>query len=160
MNRNNPFGEKAYHWKGGRSHNGEYVTVYRPDHPFSYGRHVMEHRVVWEEYHKAILLPWIEIHHINGNKIDNRVENLTPIKTSDHVKYHLQLRRLNEIDKRKCGLCGNGTYIKHQKAKKWYGKEYYEYDSPQWCKNPLDKSQLICRKCFRMIMKKHFGRRV
>lgn len=160
MNRNNPFGEKAHHWKGGRSRNGEYITIYKPDHPFGYQRHVMEHRAVWEEHNKAMLLPWIEIHHINGIKTDNRIENLIPIGTGKHVELHLQEKRINDINKRSCGLCGNGTWIKKMKAIRPYGKGYYEYDSAQWFKNPINKSQLVCRKCFRAIMKKEFGKRV
>lgn len=50
---------------------------------------VPEHRRVYEEYYLCSLLPWVQIHHINGDKRDNRIENLKPLNRSQHKKFHI-----------------------------------------------------------------------
>ena len=37
-----------------------------------------EHRVIWQESHGPIPKDWL-VHHLNGNKRDNRLENLACI---------------------------------------------------------------------------------
>jgi hypothetical protein len=44
----------------------------------------LDHRIVYEEYYQCCLLPWIEIHHINGKRDDNRIENLQPLTKKQH----------------------------------------------------------------------------
>lgn len=54
-----------------------YVAVKRPEHP-SANQHgyVNEHRVVMEEYLGRLLTDSENVHHRNGNRQDNRIENL------------------------------------------------------------------------------------
>jgi hypothetical protein len=59
--------------------------VLKPDHQFSDKRgYVLEHRFVWEEYYNACLLPWTVIHHKNGIRDDNRIENLQALFNGEH----------------------------------------------------------------------------
>ena len=115
---------------------------------------VYEHRYNWEQANQACLLAWSDIHHLNGIKTDNRPENLDAMMKYQHTLHHLVERRKNEIDQRICPLCKQGTYHRIKRIRK------YVYSSAVWERNPLDKSQRICRKCFRMIMKTQFGRRL
>ena len=44
-----------------------------------------EHRKVWEEVHGPIP-KGMHIHHINSNKLDNRIENLTLLSHADNIR--------------------------------------------------------------------------
>lgn len=50
-------------------------------------RRVYEHRLVWEQHYGEIPKGY-HIHHKNGNKLDNRIENLVMISNSEHQKIH------------------------------------------------------------------------
>ena len=70
-------------WRGGRSQRASgYVSVYLPvSHRFypemtTRSGHVMQHRLVMAEHLNRPLLPTEEVHHINGVRNDNRIENL------------------------------------------------------------------------------------
>lgn len=73
------------------------------------GRRYKLHRVIFEAYHKCRLLKWAVIHHRNGNKLDNSIENLEPIaSTGKHMLYHLNgpFRPTYPYVGRKCIKCG------------------------------------------------------
>lgn len=73
-----PGGEGAYHWKGGRTrHSKGYIQIWSRGHPNANSRgYVFEHRLVMEKYLGRYLKPWEIIHHKNGIRDDNRIENL------------------------------------------------------------------------------------
>lgn len=73
-------GEKAAHWKGGRYiDDGGYVKVWAPrGHPAATGNggYIAEHRLVMEQALGRRLERGQTVHHINGDKQDNRIGNL------------------------------------------------------------------------------------
>jgi hypothetical protein len=75
-------GPESPFWEGGRCVVQGYVHVYLADtHPFAHMRpqrtsYVLEHRLVMAEYLGRSLEPYETVHHINGDKLDNRIENL------------------------------------------------------------------------------------
>lgn len=71
-------GENNPNWKGGRRIDADgYVLIYCPDHPYSVQHGcVREHRLVMETAIGRYLLPEEVIHHIDGNKQNNQIENL------------------------------------------------------------------------------------
>lgn len=83
-------GEKCYNWKGGVKRNkAGYRLLLRPGHHRADTTgYVMEHIVVWEEETGTILPDNCCIHHLNGIKDDNRIENLCVMLHGAHTVYH------------------------------------------------------------------------
>jgi len=66
-----------------------YVLVYCPNHPHAKSKgHIYEHRYIMEKFLNRFLLRSEHIHHKNGIKDDNRIENLDLNSHSGHAKYH------------------------------------------------------------------------
>lgn len=102
-------GENNSQWKGGRYLSRGYWLMLKPDHPFcNEDGYVLEHRLVMEQYLGRYLEKWEVVHHINGIKTDNRIENLKLLNSNTE---HRQEHRKDMSD-RVCLLCGaETTYI-------------------------------------------------
>lgn len=82
-------GELAANWKGGKVATSGYIYIYNPDHPnATKAGYVMEHRLVMEKELGRYLERSEIVHHINGDRQDNRVENLQVVSRSKHVSDH------------------------------------------------------------------------
>jgi HNH endonuclease len=95
-----PRGDIHYNWKGGKTVNSQgYVMVKAPWHPRAIAAEryrVREHILVMEQHLGRYLLPGEEVHHINENKQDNRIENLQLTKTGEHRRMHTKKRHATE----------------------------------------------------------------
>jgi len=101
-------GDKNPLFRGDALIHGGYRWLYVPEHPFTVecGR-VREHRIVAEKYlltdecsveinGKKYLSPEYDVHHINQDKLDNRLENLQILTRSEHQKLHHRLKKENK----------------------------------------------------------------
>ena len=75
-----------------------YYYLYKPEHPnaIKKGRYIAEHRYMLEQKIGRLLTKNEIAHHINGNKADNRQENLELLTISEHNKYHAKNRKRNK----------------------------------------------------------------
>ena len=72
----------------------EYLYLYLPKHPnATKSGYVAEHRAVVEKILGRYLKKKEVIHHINGNKHDNRLENLEVMTASEHNTLHAIKRK-------------------------------------------------------------------
>ena len=97
--------EKGSAWKGGIKHRkNSYNAVLKPNHPrANKDGYVQEHILVWEKHYKKELPKGWVIHHLNGIKNDNHIENLLAMIQKKHNSWlvmHAQARRIKELENR------------------------------------------------------------
>jgi hypothetical protein len=83
-------GETHWKWNGGVAIINGYRAIKMPDHPFAQGTgYVFEHRLVMEQRLGRHLLPTEKVHHVNGDRTDNRPENLVVLSHRVHLRSHM-----------------------------------------------------------------------
>lgn len=81
-------------WKGGKKKSNGYILIRVYQYSFFYGMasvdgYIPEHRLVMAKHLRRCLHRWEIVHHKNGDKTDNKLENLELTATiGEHVLSH------------------------------------------------------------------------
>jgi hypothetical protein len=124
-------GAKHANFKGGRyvpTSRTEYATVLHPGHPRAHRGRVKEHILVMEGAVGGPLPDGAEVHHLDGNKTNNVIENLYLCRDRHH---HMvleaalkRLRRSGDVTVKRCHLCTRllGLDEFHRDKNSWDGR--------------------------------------
>lgn len=74
------------HWKGGLSKQSDGYLMLTSG-PYAY-KFKLHHRLIMEKHLGRPLLSFEIVHHINGDKTDNRIENLEIMSRAEHMNHH------------------------------------------------------------------------
>jgi hypothetical protein len=82
-------GARHYRWNGGKTLSHGYIKVFLPSHPTADCKgYTLQHRVVAEQMLGRLLCSNEVVHHLNGDRADNRPENLQVMLAGQHRAYH------------------------------------------------------------------------
>jgi len=79
------WGKNNSRWKGGRHFKKGYILLKRVEHPNAQvDGYIFEHRLVMEKHIGRYLEKNEIVHHMNGIKDDNRIDNLKIVQTKNN----------------------------------------------------------------------------
>ncbi len=105
-------------WKGGRRTKDDYVYINLGRDSFfspmtDKGGWILEHRLVIAKHLNRCLLPWEAVHHRNGVKNDNKVENLELLSAQkEHLPSTLMQREIKMLKMRVERLDGENRRLR------------------------------------------------
>ena len=93
-------GDKCVSWNGGRKKSKHgYVFILNKEHPNSDSNgYIQEHRIVMEKHLNRLLNKNEVVHHINGIRDDNRIENLKLMTNAEHTALHNKERGKKNVN--------------------------------------------------------------
>ena len=75
------------------------------------------HRLIFEDFYKIKLPSNIVIHHEDGNKLNNNIWNLVPMRNDEHTIIHHQGKTLSDETKKKISKSNKGKIVSEEGRK-------------------------------------------
>lgn len=106
------------------------------------------HRIIWEQ-EKGPIPDGFDIHHKDGNKLNNLIENLECLSKSDHMSLHSREMRERRSKCMKENSDKVHIWLKTEKGRKFLSEKLKK----QWALMPL--KTFTCEHCKREFQTKH-----
>lgn len=84
--------EKSPTWKGGKKLDSTGYVLIKSELSTRKDGYIQEHRLVMINHLGRKLEDYEDVHHKNGIKTDNRIENLEVITRSEHMSLHAKIK--------------------------------------------------------------------
>lgn len=89
-----------------------------------FGKQRFEHCVVWEKHYGKIP-KGMQVHHKDGNKLNNNIDNLILVDAMTHKRLHSGCKIIDGVWWKPCRKCGQlkpiNEFYKSSKNSKWVG---------------------------------------
>ena len=116
-------------YKGGEKRYKEFKYKSKTDHSHpnadKYG-HMRLHVWLFTTHYKCCMLPWGQVHHIDGDTMNNDISNLEGMMKSAHRRNHMTA----DMSDRICSMC---------KAEESHKRHWYKHEGKWICKSCKDK---------------------
>lgn len=139
-----------------RKHHLGYVYCIAKGHPKADKSHqVLEHIIIMEMHIERFTTRDEHVHHLNGIRDDNRIENLQLLTASEHGRMisigntHRRGKHIDTSD-RICCICKSPNTTMNRASKRMIERGFTPY--PQW--HVLEDGNFHCHSCYRRIRRR------